>query len=90
MSSQGSGFAARKASRAWSPKLQRRMSAKAVVEAFARQRIGEAEGDEAAHLSSFWTTTPFPSAPVSLSCGIGSPLMDKAVKIPRSESYDSP
>lgn len=48
MSSQGGRFAARKASRAWSPKLQRRTSAKPVVEEFTRQRIGEAEGDEGA------------------------------------------
>lgn len=57
-SSQGGGFAARKASRAWSPKLQRRMSEKPVVEEFKRQRIGEAKGDEAGTLSIF-CLTPF-------------------------------
>ena len=46
MSSHGGGFAAKKDSRAWSPKLQRRMIAKPVVEEFTRQRIGAAEGEE--------------------------------------------
>lgn len=46
------------ASRAWAPMLQQTMSAKPVVEEFTRQRIGEAEGDEAGVLGSFCILTP--------------------------------